>query len=1115
MSSSKRRRGWLVVLGVVLVVLVAGVVFRQGLGRFLVRSALDVAARRYGFEASYDSITGDLYHRPALHGVRLALDGDSVRVARLELTYNPLGLLSGRIPVSTVTIDRPEVFVRGEREPVGDKEPGAKLRFPRTNVRELVIADGRVFLGDTLAVDSIGIRAAFGSSPSALAGELEDLSARVGWQDISVGGISARFRLTPDSVEVKGLEVRTDRSLVSGDVAATLDGKGIRATLENLRVDLAEFTDAEGTVVGSGTAGIGDTSRFAELDLAASGVRVSSFELPAVSCVAGLEGSRAELVVAGNDPRFGEFMLEGHVDLDSLDVGGTARLDGARLRALDEHLPDEAVTAEVAFGGRAPDSLWFRLGASVPGLGADSIRVRGSYAAGDFVLDRAEIEGSIGRLWADGSYRGDRIEGGLLLDGFDVSVLAGFARARVEGRVTGVASFGGVPDSLALAGGLRAEDIVISTVEAKRAVLEFDVAVKEGLTGRFVLGGEEASLEGMELEALQLTYLDGEFDARVDRLDDRLTAAGTAVLGETGADCNVTSFSFAGASDTLTIVKPFGFSWRGDSIFVTGAEYDVADGTVFVDLRAGPSGLPAVNARGMGLNLRKLQKLFGIPTELWGTFDFTLAGQDTFDVTLSGRDVEAVDIGLRLKALAGAIRASNTGLELDSLWFVHAAETSRVHGSVEYELCGELEIRDVDAFASLADPGPWVLAFLQPDLEVRAGKVYAELAMTGGVTVPNLNGRIRLVRGVLAVSSLNLVAERVNAELTASGDRIVLEKLSGGAGTGIITGSGFVDLGEEWQVDSLRYSVRPDKATIHPLPEVYAVVSGEIGLAWGSGMPFVIDGDVEVTEALLAYGFGQSTTPVSGEGDGMLVLYDIHVRGDRGIWLRNRMADIEMAVDLSIRKTREGELYIGSLETRQGNIYYLDHTLRVSRGEILFENIARLDPALDIVAELPVRSTGENLPDKVLLTLAGTLEKPEFRFSSEPGGWDENEIITYLTLNVTTEELSSFENREQVAQYLSERLLGYFQTQVTKQVRKWVALDALSFESELTGGEGYKLTVGKYVGPNLYVTYTQNFTGEMEPEFRIEYYLDRRNEIVGERSEDGRYSVRYRYRLRY
>ena len=37
----------------------------------------------------------------------------------------------------------------------------------------------------------------------------------------------------------------------------------------------------------------------------------------------------------------------------------------------------------------------------------------------------------------------------------------------------------------------------------------------------------------------------------------------------------------------------------------------------------------------------------------------------------------------------------------------------------------------------------------------------------------------------------------------------------------------------------------------------------------------------------------------------------------------------------------------------------------------------------------------------------------------------------------------------------------------------------------------------------------------MQPEFRAEYYLDRRNEIVGERSEDGRYSLRYRFKLRY
>jgi hypothetical protein len=57
--------------------------------------------------------------------------------------------------------------------------------------------------------------------------------------------------------------------------------------------------------------------------------------------------------------------------------------------------------------------------------------------------------------------------------------------------------------------------------------------------------------------------------------------------------------------------------------------------------------------------------------------------------------------------------------------------------------------------------------------------------------------------------------------------------------------------------------------------------------------------------------------------------------------------------------------------------------------------------------------------------------------------------------------------------------------------------------------------VGKYVGRNFYVSYTQSFTGDIQPQVKVEYYISRRNEIVAELGEKGRTSLRYRFKLRY
>jgi autotransporter translocation and assembly factor TamB len=81
-----------------------------------------------------------------------------------------------------------------------------------------------------------------------------------------------------------------------------------------------------------------------------------------------------------------------------------------------------------------------------------------------------------------------------------------------------------------------------------------------------------------------------------------------------------------------------------------------------------------------------------------------------------------------------------------------------------------------------------------------------------------------------------------------------------------------------------------------------------------------------------------------------------------------------------------------------------------------------------------------------------------------------------------------------------------------------VNLDYLEFESGLlNSSEQTRVTVGKYVGRNLYVSYTQSFTGDLSPSFRVEYYIDRKNQILAEGTSGDQYrtSLRYQLKLRY
>ncbi|MCX6842284.1 MAG: translocation/assembly module TamB domain-containing protein [candidate division WOR-3 bacterium] len=359
----------------------------------------------------------------------------------------------------------------------------------------------------------------------------------------------------------------------------------------------------------------------------------------------------------------------------------------------------------------------------------------------------------------------------------------------------------------------------------------------------------------------------------------------------------------------------------------------------------------------------------------------------------------------------------------------------------------------------------------------------------------------------------------MNAELVFDRSRISIEKLTGRSDHGNTLVTGFVDIGEKWQVDSLRFHGDFSGTTINPQPEIYGIIGGSLDLDWAMGRPYSISGTVDIEEALVAFAFGQSAGVARGPDT--TFVFDVRVRAERDIWLRSQRAgidfggaDIEFGGDMTIRKTMTDMLYTGELVSRQGTVYYLDQALRVTSGSVKFENISTVNPDLDIIAELPIRAgPGDTkVPDKIVLTLTGTLEKPAFGFTSEPPIWDETAIASYLSLNVTPGQL---DQQGAVTKLLSQRLLNYFQLQVSKRARGFVSLDYLEFESGLLGDRETKVTVGKYVGRNLYVTYTQNFTGDLNPAFRVEYYVNRKNEILAEGSASGPFSLRYQFKLRY
>ena len=1118
-----RRNGWLIAVAVFIAMLLVVVFLRQPLGRFVLGRVLTSLGHTLKGRVSYTRIAGDVFAHPKLYGVKIVTEGDSITIDSLDLRYDLLGMLRARFAFSDVTVGGPTVYLSSQRPAPSDSaaKPASRLAFPHAVVGRLVITGGRVFVDSLLRVDSIDLALRMASVPARLSAELIAARGRLAREDVTLQSIRARCAVTPDSVVLTGFEMATQASTVRGDLGLSLVDHGLAATVANLTVSLPECTKLPGQVELAGSGTMRDTLRTATASYSADGLRSGELALPRITGKLTLDNNQLRLDAAGSDDALGGFSIDGRLDIKSLVFSAHARLSGVAVRQLAKTLPDFRANAELDVEGRGIDTVRFSATGDVAELGVDTLSARGSYIGKVLVLDSLEIAGPAGHMVGRGRWRAGRTEAQLDMKGLDAALISHFTTLTAAGRLSGEFRGTGQGDTWSVSGELRANAMKLATVEFADGLVRFDLRYDGALTGTMLAGVESAKVAGIAVDAAQLSLDSGAFTLRVDLPNNRLQAGGTVTAGGKGIDLAVSSFEFATAKETLAVTQPFEFRLHGDSLRLSDVATTVAGGELRLDMLAVGRALPELHFSARHVSLSQLAELAQLSDSVAGLVDMDIEGQDTFAIRLSATDVAVRSMAMRMSSVRASLRASRTALAIDSMKLVSAdsglADTSLIAGRVQYSTDSGFKMTDLDIVAQLRNPGPWVFFFLQPTFTVQQAVLYGDVTLRGNPLGPEMNGRVRVSSALVAMPDLSATIEHVAAELTFDHQRINLQKITGQAGKGSVVANGFVDMGPNWQVDSVVCNVEMSGASVNPQPEIFAVGSGNLRIGWSPVRPMSISGDIHIDEALLAFGFGEPSVPAAGPDT--TVLFDVRVRGERNIWLRNQLADVEFSGDLSLRKTRTEMVYSGELDSRQGSIYYLDHTLRVTSGKVTFENINRLNPDLAITAEMPVRavvrdSSGQT-PQKIIITLTGTLEKPVIDLSSDPAGWGAEEIASYLSLNVTPSELTMMDQKEAVSRLLSERLLGYFQTQVSKRARGFVSLDYLEFESGILSGRDTKVTVGKYIGRNLYVTYTQNFTGDLQPVFRVEYYLNRKNEVLAERSEEGRYSLRYQFKLRY
>ncbi len=477
----------------------------------------------------------------------------------------------------------------------------------------------------------------------------------------------------------------------------------------------------------------------------------------------------------------------------------------------------------------------------------------------------------------------------------------------------------------------------------------------------------------------------------------------------------------------------------------------------------------------------------------------------------------------RLSAVIGDYRIDNDGpaeltvqgdrLLISSLNFSGEGTKIAATGSARW-------MKDMDLSLS----GNARLSLLRPlfrDLEHSDGTAEVKLSVSADDwRDPQVDGEVLVQNGEIKIKDVPQKFSGLNGKASFDQSRVVVERLTGEFGGGALTASGKAGLaGMKLQEFSSHVSF--ENVTVRYPEGLASTLSGELYYD-GDPVDQSLTGDVQIKRArydkriewksmLVDIGKGlyqKKRTETGWVGDTQI---NIRFYGKENILFQNNLAKMPLEVDVFLRGSVNHPQLLGRIEARKGSVYFRQNQFKIMHGSVDFVDPNRMNPVLDIQAEIQVR---EYL---IRLAVSGTADHAVVTLLSDPQLPD-SDILALLALGKTGTELKGRGAGVGMSEAASFAT-GQFQDIFESRARSLTGLDRFQVDPYVSKGDSSvpRITVGKeIVQDRLYVTYSSN-VGATIPEqiFRIEYVLNKHFSLVGERNELGNTGADLKYRFEF
>ena len=226
---------------------------------------------------------------------------------------------------------------------------------------------------------------------------------------------------------------------------------------------------------------------------------------------------------------------------------------------------------------------------------------------------------------------------------------------------------------------------------------------------------------------------------------------------------------------------------------------------------------------------------------------------------------------------------------------------------------------------------------------------------------------------------------------------------------------------------------------------------------------------------------------------------NISVRSNRGVWFRNSLADIELGVDITILTVDSYPTLGGTLTSLRGRVRLLDRDFEIESGSVEFISSVPPETRMSITASTVVRNTMDRSEYTIEVTIQGTPSSPVITLSGEgpSGTLTQEDILALLAVGLTYGQLQQIDTGD-IRSQLEDAAQGYLGRLLARSLREGIGLDELQLTPELLADStSLTLDIGKYVLPDLFVSYSGDVFSTEPGTISAQYYFSRDMYMTG------------------